>query len=168
MDLDRLTRGEQLVGVGALVLVLVSFLHWLGGKIVVSVPGGSQLGGNQQFARSAWSYTMTTLAVLLALGLLGYVVALTLLSPSALARVSPRLAARIVVVVSVLTFLLVFVKFLVGANLGLSSFGLPSTSGLALRVSFTRTREVGAYAGLVASAVIAAGGILNLRTAGAV
>lgn len=168
MDLDRLTRGEQLVGVGALVLVLVSFLHWLGGKIVVSVPGGSQLGGNQQFARSAWSYTMTTLAVLLALGLLGYVVALTLLSPSTLARVSPRLAARIVVVVSVLTFLLVFVKFLVGANLGLSSFGLPSTSGLALRVSFTRTREVGAYAGLVASAVIAAGGILNLRTAGAV
>ena len=165
MDLDRLTLGERLVGVGAAVLVATSPLHWLGGRITkITLSSRSIPVNSYHFTHNAWGYTVTGLAVLIGIGLLLYVAVLPLDLP-ALAHFSPRSTARPVATFGVLTFVLVLLKVAAGANVGLASFGLPSTSGVAISVSFAKTRQVGAYLGLAASAAIAAGGILNLREA---
>ena len=168
MDLDRLTVGERLVGAGAVALLAVSFLHWLGGRITkIELSGRSIPVSSYHFAHPAWGYTVTALAVVVGMGLLFYV-ALVALDVPVLTRFAPRSVARLVAVLGGVTFVLVLFKVAVGADVGLATFGLPSTSGVAIRVSFTKTRQVGAYLGLVASAAIAAGGILNLReTSGA-
>jgi hypothetical protein len=166
VDLDRLTLGERIVGVGAVVLVAASFLHWLGGRITtISLAGRSLPVSHYEFAHRAWAYAVTAVAVVTAIGMLVYLALLVLMAPSALARVSPISLARPLAAFGVLTFLLVALKVAVGADVGLSTFGLPSTSGIAIHVSFTKTRQVGAYVGLIASAAIAGGAILNLREA---
>ena len=166
VDLDRLTLGERLVGGGAVVLVAGSFLHWLGGRItMISLSGRALPVSHYEFARSAWAYALTSVAVVLAIGMLIYLAFLVLMTPATVERVSPISLARPLAVFGVLTFLLVALKVAVGADIGLSTFGLPSTSGIAIHVSFTKTRQVGAYVGLLASATIAAGAILNLREA---
>jgi hypothetical protein len=164
VDLDRLTVGERLVGVGAAVLVAASFLHWLGGDIALTVPGTTRTVSHDQFVHTAWSFGVTALAVVLGLGLLVYVTLLAFDLPF-LAGVSARSLARPVAVFGVVTFLLVLLKVVVGANVGAGSFDIPNISGLAIRASYTKTRQVGAYVGLVASASIATGAILNLRGA---
>jgi len=167
VDLDRLTVGERLVGVGAAVLVAVSFLHWLGGRITnIALSGHSIPVSSYHFALNAWGYTVTGLAVLIGIGLLVYVAVLAL-DLSVLAHVAPRSAARPVAALGILIFVLVLVKVAAGANIGLATFGLPSTSGVAIQVSFMKTRQLGAYIGLLASAAIAVGAILNLREAAA-
>jgi hypothetical protein len=167
VDLDRLTLGERLVGVGAAVLVAASPLQWLGGSITkITLSSRSIPVNSYHFTHNAWGYGVTVLAVLIGIGLLLYIALLPLDLP-ALAHFSPRSVARPVAAFGVLTFVLVLLKVAVGANVGLATFGLPSTSGVAISISFTKTRQVGAYLGLVASAAIAAGGILNLREASA-
>jgi len=163
VDLDRLTVGERLVGAGALVLLAVSFLHWLGGRITkIELSRRSIPVSSYHFAHIAWGYTVTALAVVIGIGLLCYVLLVALDVP-VLTHFAPRSVARLVATLGVVTFVLVLFKVAVGADVGLATFGLPSTSGVAIRVSFTKTRQVGAYLGLVASAGIAVGSILNLR-----
>ena len=59
------------------------------------------------------------------------------------------------------------IKLVVGAHVDLGSFGLPSTVGLngVINPSITKTRGVGIYLGLVATAGLAAGGYLTWREA---
>jgi hypothetical protein len=164
VDLNRLTLGERLVGVGAAVLVFASFLHWLGGHIALTVPGNTRTLSHDEFVHPAWGFAVTAVAVVLGLWLLVYVTVVAF-DPAILASVSPRSLARPVAVVGVVTFLLVLLKVVVGANVTAASFNIPNVGGLAIRASYTKTRELGAYVGLAASATIAAGAVLNLRDA---
>ena len=72
MERQRLSPGEQLIGVSAVALFGLSFLHWLGGRIT-TINGRSIPSTHYEFHDSAWSYTATLVAVVIGLFMLGYV-----------------------------------------------------------------------------------------------
>ncbi len=82
-------------------------------------------------------------------------------------RPSSPVPGRVLVALGALAFVLVALQLLSGATVTLAAFGLPSTANLggAVRISFVKTRDVGIYAGLVATVGLAAGGFLTLREA---
>ena len=158
VDVDRLTPGEQLVGVSGAALFVVSFLHWLGGRITsLTINGQTFSTGKYHFAHGAWGYTVTAIAVVIGLLEVAYVLARL----AGLER--PRRAGAALVVAGGLAFLLVVVQVLAGAPVNLAAFGLPSVSSLPFHPSFEKTRSAGAYAGLVASFGLAMGGVLAAR-----
>ena len=165
MNLNRLTTGERLVGAGAVVLVLASFLHWLGGRVsTINLAGRSIPVAHYSFDRSAWGYAVTGFGVAIAVGVLVYLAVILAVSDDMLRR-WPRSAASILVAFCTLAFALVALKVLIGADVTLSSFGLPSTSGVAVRVSFEKTRQIGAYIGVAASGTMFVGAWVNARHA---
>ena len=60
MDLNKLSRGDQVIGISAIVLFIFSFFNWLGFNI-----NGRGVIPNFGASASAWHFTLTLLAVLL-------------------------------------------------------------------------------------------------------
>jgi hypothetical protein len=159
VDVNRLTPGEQLVGVSAAALFVVSFLHWFGGRITsLTVNGQTIATSKYQFVHGAWGYTATLIAVVIGLLEIAYVVARL----AGLER--PRGAGVALAIAGGVAFVLVAAQLLAGASVNLNSFGLPSVTNLGgVHLSFEKTRGAGAYAGLVAAFGVAAGGLLSAR-----
>jgi hypothetical protein len=159
VDENRLSRGERLIGVSAVALLGVSFLHWLGGRITsVRLHGGSLPSRGFHIQRSAWGYTATAAAVVIGLAMLTYVLA-------RLGGAGPprgRLAARALTALGAVASLLVLLQLVAGAPLQLADFGLPSVSNLGVQVPIEKTRDVGIYLGLIATLGLTAGGYLTL------
>ena len=152
MELKRPIPGDQLIGLGAVVLFLVSFFHWLGAT-------GTLRSGETAaaFSGSAWSFALTTVAVLLGLALLAYVV-LRAASVELPAKVGNATLGQIVLGVAGLAFVLVLVKTLAGPN----ASTIPSTIA-GLPVTITKTRDFGIYAGLVATGALVVGAFLSFQ-----
>ncbi len=162
MERERLSPGEQLIGVSGVALFALSFLHWLGGRITsLTINGRSIPSTRYEFHDSAWAYTATLLAVVIGLLMLGYVAARLV----GVDRPRSPVAARVLVALGGLAFVLVALQLLTGPTVNLAAFGLPSTANLggAVHISFVKTRDVGIYAGLIATAGLAGGGFLTLR-----
>ena len=160
--MQRLSPGEQLIGVSGVALFAVSFLHWVGGKITnLTINGRSIPSTRYAFSDDAWAYTATLLAVVIGLLMLGYVAARVI----GMDRPRSPVVGRVLVALGALAFVLVALQLLAGATVNLAAFGLPSTANLggAVHISFVKTRGGGIYAGLVATAGLAAGGFLVLR-----
>ena len=157
----RLEPGEQIIGVAGLVLFAVSFFGWLGGRIsTLRVNGVNEPSGPYHISGSAWSYTLTLIAVLLGVSMVVYV-GLRVLGLDA---PQTDTAARVLTALGALSFAFIVIKLIVGANITVGTFGIPDTSGLgAVELAVTKTREFGIYAGAVASAALAYGGYLMLR-----
>ena len=108
MDLNKLSRGDQVIGVSAIVLFIFSFFNWLGftgkaGLVTASV------------SWSAWHFTITLLAVLLGLVMLAYVV-LKALGVEIPAKFGNVTLAQILLGVAAVAFLFVLIKVIAGPN----------------------------------------------------
>ena len=157
----RLEPGEQLIGVGGLLLFAVSFFGWLGGRIsTLRVNGVNEPAAVYHVSGTAWSFTLTLIAVLLGVSMLVYVGLRVLgLDPP-----ETDTAARVLTALGALAFVFILIKLIVGADITVATFGIPDTSGIgAVQIGITKTREFGIYAGAVASAALAYGGYLMLR-----
>jgi hypothetical protein len=162
VERERLSPGEQLIGVSGVALFALSFLHWLGGKIAnVTINGRSIPSTRFEFHDTAWAYTATLLAVVIGVLMAGYVAARLV----GVDRPRSPVAGRVLVALGGLAFVLIALQLLTGPTVNLAAFGLPSTADLggAARISFVKTRDVGIYAGLIAAAGLAGGGVLTLR-----
>jgi hypothetical protein len=153
------------VGVSGVVLFVVSFLPWLGGRISrFTFNGRAFPTGKYQFTHPAWGFAITLIAVFV-----GVMLVTTIALKAAGAELSGwpggLTEGRLFATLGGLAFVLILTKVLVGANVSTASFSLPNTSGLgtALGVTVVKTRSFGAYAGVVSSAGLAFGGLLIAR-----
>jgi hypothetical protein len=146
MDLNKLTPGDQIIGVSGIVLFIVSFFNWLGfnfsARSIISISASA----------SAWHFTLTLLAVLLGLVLLIYVVlkALGVEIPGKFGSVT---VAQIVLGIAAVAFLFVLIKVIVGPN-----------AGVTLPAGITKSRKVGIFIGLIATIGLVAGAFLNFQS----
>ena len=149
MDLNKLTRGDQIIGVSAILLFIFSFFSWLGFNGHVLGFSGS-LG-----SASAWHFTLTLLAVLLGLVMLAYVV-LKALGVEIPAKFGNVTLAQILLGIAAVAFLFVLIKLIAGPNAGVT---LPST--------ITKSRKVGIFLGLLATIGLVGGAFLNFQESNA-
>jgi multisubunit Na+/H+ antiporter MnhF subunit len=147
MDLNKLTTGDQVIGVSGIVLFIVSFFNWLG----FNVNGHTIAALGVSPSASAWHFTLTLLAVLLGLVLLIYVVlkALGVEIPGKFGSVT---LAQIVLGIAGIAFLFVLIKVIVGPN-----------AGGTLPAGITKSRKVGIFIGLIATIGLVAGAFLNFQ-----
>jgi multisubunit Na+/H+ antiporter MnhF subunit len=153
MDLNKLTRGDQVIGISGIVLFIFSFFSWLGAKVNVSgrvVPG---LGSADLGSKSAWGWTLTLFAVLIGIALVAYVVlkAAGVEIPDKFGSVT---LAQIVLGLAAIAFLFVVIKLIAGPNIPTTSIG---------GVTVSKTRKLGIFVGLLATAGLVAGAFLNFQ-----
>ncbi|HEY6317949.1 MAG TPA: hypothetical protein VI462_08705 [Acidimicrobiia bacterium] len=148
MDLNKLSRGDTVIGISGIVLFIFSFFNWLG----FNFKGGVF---NVSASASAWHFTLTLLAVLLGLVMLAYVVlkALGVEIPEKFGSVT---LAQILLGIAIVAFLFVLIKVIVGPNAGVT---LPPT--------VTKSRKFGIFVGLLATIGLVAGAFLNFQESNA-
>ncbi len=144
VDINKLNTGEKVIGVSGILLLVFSFFPWLG----FSYAGFSA-------SKSAWTFTLCWIAVVLGVVLAGLVIA------KAAGVDVPELGnlkwAHILLGVAVLVFLLILIKLIVG----------PSTGGVDISGSgVSKDRKIGIFLGLLASIGLVAGAYLNAKETG--
>lgn len=145
MDINKLTTGDKIIGVSGVLLFIFSFFKWLGVKVdlrgVVTVSE----------SKSAWSFTLTLIAVLIGIVLVAYVAA------KAAGVEMPKLGnvtwGQIVLVLAAIAFLFILIKIITGP-----SGDIPD--------GVDKTRKIGIFLGLIASGGMVAGAYLNAKEAG--
>jgi hypothetical protein len=144
MDLTRLRTGEQIAAVAAIALFIIMFAaDWFGIK-----------AGGVEFTRDAWgSYGFTDVILLLTvLAAIG----LAYLSASG-ARVNlPVAASAIVTALGILSLILIIISII----------SPPNFAGVSLPEGVDKTRHVGVWLGLIATAVLTYGGYLAMQEEG--
>jgi len=145
MDLSKLTTGDRVIGVSAIVLFIFSFFDWLGFNI------GVHSAFTISASASAWHFTLTLFAVLLGLVLLAYVV-LKAMGVELPANFGSVTLAQVVLGIAVIAFVFVLIKVIVGPN-----------AGITLPAGVTKSRKFGIYVGLLATIGMVAGAFLNVR-----
>jgi hypothetical protein len=144
LDINRLNTGEKVVGVSGILLLIFSFFPWLG----FSYAGFSA-------SKSAWTFTLCWLAVVLGVLMAGIVIA------KAAGVDLPDLGsvrwAHILLGAAVIAFVFILIKVIVG----------PSTGGVDLSgTGVSKDRKIGIFLGLIASAGLVAGAYLNAKETG--
>ena len=144
MDINKLNTGEKVIGVSGILLLIFSFFPWLG----FSYAGFSA-------SKSAWTFTLCWLAVVLGVLMAGYVIA------KAAGVDMPDLGnvrwAHILLGVAIVVFLFILIKLIVG----------PSTGGVDIAgTGVSKDRKIGIFLGLIASAGLVAGAYLNAKETG--
>jgi hypothetical protein len=144
VDINKLNMGEKVIGVSGILLLIFSFFPWLG----FSYAGFSA-------SKSAWTFTLCWLAVVLGILMAGYVVA------KAAGVEMPDLGnvkwAHVLLGVALVAFLFILIKVIVG----------PSTNGVSLAgTGVSKDRKIGIFLGLLASIGLVAGAYLNAKETG--
>lgn len=168
MNMGRLTRGEQIILVSGIALLVVSFFGWLGARISrVNLAGTTKSFGVTQysFTHNAWGYTVTLVAVLMGVAMVAYVT-LKLLGVAVPPRFPPWSAGQVMLGLGTISLVLVLTKLIVGARADLMSFGLPtlpSNVSPTIQIGIHKSRDFGAFAGVAAAGGLCIGGFLNRR-----
>jgi uncharacterized membrane protein YhdT len=150
MDLNKLTRGDQVIGISGIVLFIFSFFNWLGATVSVGargIPGFSASG-----ADNAWGFTLTLLAVLIGIVLVAYVV-LKAVGVEIPDQFGPVTLSQVLLGLAGIAFLFVLIKVIAGPN-------LPSVPA---GISVSKDRKFGIFVGLIATAGLVAGAFLNFQ-----
>lgn len=137
MDLTKLTRGDQVISVSAIVLFIFSFFDWFGVDL-----GPYSAGGN------AWDFTLCWFAVILGLAMLAQVL-LTKLGGVKLPDLGNITWGQVLCGLGALAFVLVLIKMIVGVD----------TEGFDIDID----RKIGIFVGLIATAGLAVGGYLKMQ-----
>src|SRR5689334_3321368 len=147
MDINKLTTGDKIIGVSGVLLFIFSFFKWLGVKVSAR---GVEIASA---SKSAWSFTLTLIAVLIGIVLVAYVVA------KAAGVDMPKLGSvtwgQVVLVLAAIAFLFILIKLIAGPSI--------DTGGIA---GVDKTRKIGIFLGLIASGGMVAGAFLNAKEAG--
>lgn len=149
MDVKKLSTGEMIIGISGIVLFIDSFLDWFGAEIK-GVPGASG-------ADNAWGFTLPLFAVLIGIAMV-VLVALRAFGVVLPDRVG-NFGFRLIYLLGGLAFLLVLLKIIVGPD-------IDTGSAAAFGIKVSKTREVGAYIGLLCTAGLAVGGFMAAKEAG--
>jgi hypothetical protein len=140
VDVKKLSTGEKIIGISGIVLFIDSFLDWFGAK-----------AGPFSAKDNAWGFTLPLLAVLLGIAMV------VLVALRASGVVMPEKVGgfgfRLLYLLGGLAFLLVLIKIIVGPD-------IPDIPGV------DKTREIGAYIGLLCTAGLAVGGFMAAKEAG--
>jgi len=140
LDLKKLTKGEMIIGISGIILFFDSFLDWFGAK-----------AGPYKAADNAWGFTLPLFAVLLGIAMV------VLVALRAFGVVLPEkiggFGFRLLYLLGGLAFLLVLLKIIVGPDIG----DIPGVD---------KTREIGAYIGLLCTLGLAVGGFMAAKEAG--
>jgi hypothetical protein len=144
VDINKLNTGEKVIGVSGILLLVFSFFPWLG----FSYAGFSA-------SKSAWTFTLCWIAVVLGVAMAGLVIA------KAAGADVPELGnlrwAHILLGVAIVAFVFILIKVIVG----------PSTGGVSLSgTGVSKDRKIGIFLGLIASAGLVAGAYLNAKETG--
>jgi hypothetical protein len=144
LDINRLNTGEKVIGVSGILLLIFSFFPWLGFSY-----------GGFSTSKSAWTFTLCWLAVVLGVLMAGYVIA------KAAGVDMPALGnlrwAHILLGVAIVVFLFILIKLIVG----------PSTGGVDISgTGVSKDRKIGIFLGLLASIGLVAGAYLNAKETG--
>lgn len=144
MDINKLNTGEKVMGISGILLLVFSFFPWLG----FSYAGFST-------SKSAWTFTLCWIAVVLGVVLAGLVIA------KAAGAEVPALGnlkwAHIFLGVSAAVFLLILIKLIAG----------PGTGGVDISgTGVSKDRKLGIFLGLLASLGLAVGAYLNAKETG--
>jgi hypothetical protein len=147
MDISKLSRGDQIIGVSGIALFIFSFFKWLGYSFKSSaVPTGFNA------SYGAWSFTLCWLAVIIGIALVAYV------ALKAAGVKLPDLGgvtwAQVVLGLAAVALLFVLIKLVAG----------PSSHGVDLGAAgISKSRKIGIFLGLIASAGLTAGAFLNFQ-----
>jgi hypothetical protein len=144
VDLSKINTGEKVIGVSGILLFIFSFFSWLGFSY-----------GPISASSSAWSFTLCWIAVVLGILMVGYVVAK--LFDVSLPDLGSVTWSQILLGVAVLAFLLILIKLIAG----------PGTGGVNISgTGVSKSRKIGIFLGLIASAGLVAGAYLNAKEVG--
>lgn len=167
MDLHRLSAGDRLIGVSGIFLFAVSFTNWLGIEIT-GAPVQFGEPATWSFTRSAWSFPVTMVAVVLGLAMTAVVVMkLFGVGPT---RIGPFAVGQALLVVGVTVFVLIVVKLIAGPdkwNLGGNSVSVSDLGGFCRFKltehcqTFNETRGAGIFLGAIAGLGLLVGGYLR-------
>jgi hypothetical protein len=144
MDLSKLSTGDKIIGVSGVLLLIFSFFPWLG----FSYAGFSE-------SRSAWTFTLCWIAVLLGVAMV------VLVALKAAGKDMPKVGTitwnQILAVAAIVVFGLIVIKVIAG----------PGTSGVDISgTGINKDRKIGIFLGLAASIGLIVGSIMNLRESG--
>jgi multisubunit Na+/H+ antiporter MnhF subunit len=143
MDLNKLTMGDRVIGISGIVLFIFSFFDWLGVK--------AEAGAfSAEAADSAWSFTLTLIAVLLGIAMV-VIVALKAFDVK-LPDLGGTSWGLILLIMGVVAFAFVLIKLIAGPD-------IPDVLGDAV----DKTRKFGIFVGLIATAGLAVGGYLRFQ-----
>jgi hypothetical protein len=144
MDLTRLRAGEQIAGIAAIALIIIMFaFDWFGLKF-----------GGVEFTRDAWgAYGFTDVVLFItALAALG----LAYLSASSQRLNLPVAASAIVTALGILCLILIIISII----------SPPNFSGVSLPSGVDKTRKVGVWLGLIATAALTYGAFQAMQEEG--
>jgi hypothetical protein len=144
VDINKLNTGEKVIGISGILLLIFSFFPWLGFS-----------AGPFSVSKSAWTFTLCWLAVILGVLMAGYVIA------KAAGVDLPDLGsvkwAHLLMGVAIVAFVFILIKVIVG----------PSTGGVSLSgTGVSKDRKIGIFLGLIASAGLVVGAYLNGKETG--
>jgi hypothetical protein len=152
MDVDRLSRGEKIVGVSAILLLIDMFIFkWFGLKSSVSVGGVSVSGSGSKNAWGSFSFIDIILFITILAGL-----GLAYIKASATEVNLPIAASVVVAVLGGLSVLLILFRLISPPDFGIDS--LPS--------GVDHTRKLGAFLGLILAGALTYGGWLAMQDEG--
>jgi amino acid transporter len=142
MDLSKLSKGDQVIGISGIALLIFSFFSWLG----VKAGSGSF---SAEGTKSAWGFTLTLIAVLIGIA----IVAVVALKAAGVDIPKPGSFTwgQVLLVAAAVVFLFVLIKLITGVS------GVPDVPGV------SKTRKIGIFLGLIASAGLVAGAYLNFQ-----
>ena len=141
MDLSKLSRGDQVIAVSGIVLFIFSFFDWLGAEVP-----GTGFGG----AGNAWDFTLCWFAVIIGIAMVA-VVGLKAAGVDIPSKFGNFTLAQVLLGAGGVAFVFVLIKLITG----------PSFDTGGLDVDIDKTREIGIFVGLIATAGLAAGGYLK-------
>jgi hypothetical protein len=144
LDINKLNTGEKVIGVSGVLLLIFSFFPWLGFSY-----------GGFSASKSAWTFTLCWLAVILGVLMAGYVIA------KAAGVDLPELGnlrwAHVLLGVAIVAFVFILIKVIVG----------PSTGGVDISgTGVSKDHKIGIFLGLLASIGLVAGAYLNAKETG--
>jgi hypothetical protein len=144
LDINKLNTGEKVIGVSGVLLLIFSFFPWLGFSY-----------GGFSASKSAWTFTLCWLAVILGVLMAGYVIAKA--AGVDLPELGSLRWAHVLLGVAIVVFVFILIKVIVG----------PSTGGGDISgTGVSKDRKIGIFLGLLASIGLVAGAYLNAKETG--
>jgi hypothetical protein len=145
MDLSKLSRGEHVIGGSGIALFIFSFFQWLGLKATSPIGGFSAEG-----SKSGWGFTLTLIAILIGIAMTVLVLVKLFSSAELPAKLGNFTWGQVYLVMGVVAFVFILIKLITGV-------------GGDIPDSIDKTRKIGIYLGLIASAGLAFGGYLKFQ-----